>query len=195
MKRRTFIKSLSAVSASAFMPSAFKLSTMYKNASAAVNYAGTSVTAPGVMPQVINIFLYGGPSELSGNLTNIAEIETTSQNSYAAAFGDPRFPQLTEAEYPKLQYHISVLAPPEPLPCTSEDELLAALRPGVDGLVIEDQGHRATFLPSVWESLPTPTLFLQHLKTKAGLSNTHWSDTFSCQRYTVEEFGSHDRQA
>ena len=87
MKRRTFIKSLSAVGASAFMPSAFKLSTMYKQASAAVNYAGTSVTAPGVMPQVINIFLYGGPSELSGNLTNIAEIETTSQNSYAAAFG------------------------------------------------------------------------------------------------------------
>ena len=87
MKRRTFIKSLSAVSASAFMPSAFKLSSMYKHASAAVNYAGTNVTAPGVMPQVINIFLYGGPSELSGNLTNIAEIETTSQNSYAAAFG------------------------------------------------------------------------------------------------------------
>jgi hypothetical protein len=122
-------------------------------------------------------------------------IEDVANNAYAAAFGDPRFPPLTEAEYPKLQYHISVLAPPEPLPCTSEDELLAALRPGVDGLVIEDQGHRATFLPSVWESLPTPTLFLQHLKTKAGLSNTHWSDTFSCQRYTVEEFGSHDRQA
>ena len=87
MKRRTFIKSMGAVSASAFMPSAFKLSTMYKNASAAVNYAGANVTAPAVMPQVINIFLYGGPSELSGNLTNIQDIENNSQNSYANAFG------------------------------------------------------------------------------------------------------------
>jgi hypothetical protein len=87
MKRRTFIKSMGAVGASAFMPSAFKLSTMYKNASAAVNYAGTNVAAPSVMPQVINIFLYGGPSELSGNLTNIQDIENNSQNSYANAFG------------------------------------------------------------------------------------------------------------
>ena len=78
---------MGAVSASAFMPSAFKLSTMYKNASAAVDYAGTNVTAPAVMPQVINIFLYGGPSELSGNLTNIQDIENNSQNSYANAFG------------------------------------------------------------------------------------------------------------
>jgi len=87
MKRRTFIKSMGAVSASAFMPSAFKLSTMYKNASAAVDYAGTTVTAPNVMPQVINIFLYGGPSELSGNLTNIQDIHDNSQNSYTNAFG------------------------------------------------------------------------------------------------------------
>ena len=78
---------MGAVSASAFMPSAFKLSTMYKNASAAVDYAGANVTAPAVMPQVINIFLYGGPSELSGNLTNIQDIENNSQNSYANAFG------------------------------------------------------------------------------------------------------------
>jgi hypothetical protein len=61
---------------------------MYKNASAAVDYAGANVTAPAVMPQVINIFLYGGPSELSGNLTNIQDIENSSQNSYANAFGD-----------------------------------------------------------------------------------------------------------
>ena len=87
MKRRTFLKSMGAVSASAFMPSAFNLSTMYKNANAAVNYAGANVTAPAIMPQVINIFLYGGPSELSGNLTNIQDIENNSQNSYANAFG------------------------------------------------------------------------------------------------------------
>ena len=61
--------------------------SMYKTASAAVDYSAATVVAPPVMPQVINIFLYGGPSELSGNLTNIQEIEDNSQNSYAAGFG------------------------------------------------------------------------------------------------------------
>jgi len=61
---------------------------MYKTASAAVDYSSATVVAPTVMPQVINIFLYGGPSELSGNLTNIQDIEDNSQNSYADGFGD-----------------------------------------------------------------------------------------------------------
>jgi len=94
MKRRSFIKSMGAVSASALMPStwptAFNMSTMYKAANAAVDYAGVQVDAPAIMPQVINIFLYGGPSELSGNLTNIVDIDANSQNSYATAFGDGR---------------------------------------------------------------------------------------------------------
>ncbi len=37
---------------------------------------------PAVVPQVIHIFLYGGPSELAGNLTNIGEINANSQNPY-----------------------------------------------------------------------------------------------------------------
>lgn len=92
MKRRNFLKSMSAVSASALLPSswptAFNMSTMYKSADAAVDYAGAQVAAPAIMPQVINIFLYGGPSELSGNLTNIVDIDNSSQNSYATAFGN-----------------------------------------------------------------------------------------------------------
>ena len=91
MKRRSFIKSLGAVGASAVLPStwprAFDMSTMYKSANAAIDYAGAQISAPEYMPQVINIFLYGGPSELSGNLTNIVDIDTNSQNSYATAFG------------------------------------------------------------------------------------------------------------
>jgi len=92
MKRRNFIKSMGAVGASALLPSAwptaFNMSTMYRAASAAVDYTGAQIAAPAVMPQVINIFLYGGPSELSGNLTNIADINLNSQNSYTGAFGD-----------------------------------------------------------------------------------------------------------
>jgi hypothetical protein len=40
---------------------------------------------PSVMPQIIHVFLYGGPSELAGNLTNIEDIASNSQNPYPAA--------------------------------------------------------------------------------------------------------------
>ncbi len=80
---------MGAVGASALLPStwptAFNMSTMYKAADAAIDYAGAQIAAPATMPQVINIYLYGGPSELSGNLTNIVDIDANSQNSYAAA--------------------------------------------------------------------------------------------------------------
>ena len=35
-----------------------------------------------------------------------------------------------------------------------ETDLINQLRPGIDGLVILAGGRRATFLPTVWESLP-----------------------------------------
>ena len=99
MKRRSFIKSLGAVGASAVLPStwprAFNMSTMYKSANAAIDYAGARITAPSIMPQVINIFLYGGPSELSGNLTNIVDINNNSQNPYDATGA---FPGITELQ-------------------------------------------------------------------------------------------------
>ncbi len=37
---------------------------------------------PAVLPQIIHVFLYGGPSELAGNLTNIEDINANSQNPY-----------------------------------------------------------------------------------------------------------------
>ncbi len=90
MNKRNFLKSVAALGGSALLPSSLNPLAMYKTASAAVDYSAATVVAPDVMPQVINIFLYGGPSELSGNLTNMAGpdgIEANSQNSYATAFG------------------------------------------------------------------------------------------------------------
>jgi AmmeMemoRadiSam system protein A len=113
-------------------------------------------------------------------------VEDVADNAYAAAFRDPRFPTLTQDEYPMLQYHISVLNPPEPMTFTSEDDLLKQIRPNIDGLVLSDKGMRGTFLPSVWESLPTAEQFLSHLKQKAGLPADYWSDTVKVERYTVE---------
>ena len=116
-----------------------------------------------------------------------ALVEDVADNAFAAAFRDPRFPRLSDAEYDQLQYHISVLDKPQPMQFTSEQELLEQIRPGVDGLVLHDKHNRGTFLPSVWESLPDKESFLQHLKLKAGLSPNYWSDTVKVERYTVED--------
>ncbi|MDH3672154.1 MAG: AmmeMemoRadiSam system protein A [Gammaproteobacteria bacterium] len=108
------------------------------------------------------------------------------KNARAAAFDDPRFGALTQVEFENLHIHISVLSSPEIIDCASEDELLRQLRPGIDGVILEDGTSRATYLPSVWEVLPDPHNFLQQLKCKAGLSLDHWSETMKVQRYTTE---------
>lgn len=113
-------------------------------------------------------------------------IKDIAQNAYAAAFRDPRFAPLTPDEYPKITKHISILSKSSPISFSSEEDLLRQIRPGIDGLILSDRGYRGTFLPSVWEQLSTPELFLQHLKMKAGLSPNHWSDTLKVERYTVE---------
>jgi AmmeMemoRadiSam system protein A len=115
-------------------------------------------------------------------------VQDVARNAYAAAFLDHRFTPLTETELPRLDLHISLLSPLEPLPAGSREDLLARLRPGIDGLLLEDPPHRAIFLPQVWESLPDPVDFFGELLLKAGLSRRHWSDNLRFYRYSVEEF-------
>jgi uncharacterized protein len=106
--------------------------------------------------------------------------------AHAAAYRDPRFPGLSAEEFDRIELHISVLSPPEPLAFASEEELLGQLRPGVDGLILSERYARGTFLPSVWEQLAEPREFLARLKQKAGLSPDHWSDMIRVERYTTE---------
>lgn len=117
-------------------------------------------------------------------------VEDTARNAFAAAFEDPRFPPLAAGELHRLSIQVSVLSPPEAVPCTSRTDLLAQLRPGIDGLILEERGQRATFLPSVWEQLPDPGEFLAHLCRKAGLPSTHWSASLAVSRYTTESFAA-----
>jgi len=109
-------------------------------------------------------------------------------NAYHAAFSDPRFAPLSAGQLPGLELHISVLSPLEPLAIRSEDDLLAQLRPGLDGLVLEDGAQSATFLPAMWPRLQTPRTFVRVLKEKAELPADHWSPTIRAYRYTVDEF-------
>ena len=114
--------------------------------------------------------------------------EDIAANSYAAAFTDPRFPPLSADELVELDIHLSILSPAEAMSYQSETELIQLLRPNVDGLILDDGLHKATFLPSVWESLPNPVDFVHHLKHKAGLPVNYWSDDLRAYRYSAECF-------
>jgi AmmeMemoRadiSam system protein A len=115
-------------------------------------------------------------------------VESVWHNAQQAAFADPRFPPLTASELGEIEIHVSILGPREAMTVGSEQDLLDQLRPGVDGLVIEDGPHRATFLPAVWESLSDPADFVRELKRKAGLPADHWSSRLSAWRYSTESF-------
>lgn len=114
-------------------------------------------------------------------------LDDVAENAVRAALNDPRFPPLTAAELDGLDLSVSVLTPPVVLPAASEADLLAKLRPGIDGLIIEDGGRRALFLPAVWESLPEPPRFLAHLRQKAGMPPGHWSASFRCWVFQAVE--------
>lgn len=111
-------------------------------------------------------------------------------NAAASAFADPRFAPVTQAELAALRIEISVLGPLEPVAAASEMELRALLVPLRDGVVLAWRGHRATFLPQVWESLPDPRRFLAELKRKAGLPADFWARDLRICRYEVEKIGA-----
>lgn len=114
--------------------------------------------------------------------------EEVWQDAWASAFRDPRFPPLSATEWPTVHLHVSVLEPPRAIQFASEQELIARLRPGIDGLIVECHGARATFLPSVWEHIEDPSEFVRQLKTKAGWPADFWSPDLRASIYAVEEF-------
>ena len=106
-------------------------------------------------------------------------------NALAAAFEDPRFAPLAMRELDVTTVEVSLLSPAQRFDVADEDDLLARLEPGVDGLVLELGRARATFLPQVWEALPDPRDFVGALKRKAGLPANFWSPEIRISRYTV----------
>ena len=109
--------------------------------------------------------------------------QAVANAAFNAAFRDPRFAPLQADEIEKLQVEVSVLSSMELIAVDTRQALLDDLQPGVDGLLLEDQGHRATFLPQVWEKMSTADEFVGQLMLKAGLAAGYWSSTIRCYRY------------
>lgn len=108
------------------------------------------------------------------------------RSALSAAFSDPRFASVEPHEFVELDLHISLLSRPQSLSILTEADLVAVVRPGIDGLILSDESHQGVFLPSVWEQVATPREFVRRLKQKAGFSPDHWSPWLRVERFTAE---------
>lgn len=113
-------------------------------------------------------------------------------NAQSAAFSDPRFKPMTPAEWANTQTEVSMLSAPKPIQFADEDDLLEKIVAGEDGLILEAPGHRGTFLPQVWESLPDKMQFLTQLKQKAGLPADFRTGRCRVLRYRVIKWKQSD---
>lgn len=119
-------------------------------------------------------------------------LDDVRHNAVAAAFHDSRFTPLTQQELALILVEVSLLSPHKTLNFINENDALAQLRPGIDGVILQWGRLRSTFLPQVWEQLPTPEQFMAHLKRKAGLSEQFWTDEIKLSRYTVSQWKEQD---
>ncbi len=125
-----------------------------------------------------------------GNLTpKESVLEGVKRNAVNAAFHDPRFSSLTAAELDRTDIEVSILTEPLPLAYRDSQDLIQKLRVNVDGVIIRKGHASATFLPQVWEQLPRPENFLDHLCMKAGLPTDAWkSSELEVLTYLVQYF-------
>lgn len=133
--------------------------------------------------------------DLRGCIGSIAAhrplLQDVRANAVAAAFRDPRFEPLLESEFARTSVEVSLLSPMQAMAFDSEQDALSQLRPGVDGVIFEYAQRRSTFLPQVWEQLPTPETFMAQLKRKAGLAADFWAPEVKLSRYTVDKWKEH----
>ena len=120
-------------------------------------------------------------------------LEGVEENAINAAFGDPRFPAMTEDELEDIEIEVSVLTMPRVLEYTDADDLKAKLRPGIHGVILSRGWQRSTFLPQVWDQLPNVEDFLGNLCRKAGMERTCWMDSDIQVRVYEAEYFSEQR--
>jgi AmmeMemoRadiSam system protein A len=114
--------------------------------------------------------------------------EDIRQHAVAAALYDYRFPAVEAHEVKDICIEVSILTEPKRLEYEDPEDLLQLLRPMIDGVIISDGVRRATFLPQVWERIPSPSLFLSMLCEKASLPSNAWqTQKLQVSIYQVED--------
>lgn len=114
--------------------------------------------------------------------------EDLLHNAKSAAVEDPRFQPLRKDEYDAVKVEVSLLTPPISVTYNSVDELREKVQKGVDGVILKHGQYKATFLPQVWDQLPTFDMFFSHLCRKAGLHEQCLDAKPEISLYRVEKY-------
>jgi len=136
----------------------------------------------------------GEEPELHGCIGSFAQRpfgETVQGTAVSAAFEDPRATPLGPSDLDDLDLEISLLSPTTPIQFDSEEEARAALRPGVDGVILRWRHphggfSQGLFLPQVGPTFPGPPPFLLRLDRKAALPPPFLAPAVVPERFTVE---------
>ncbi len=99
-------------------------------------------------------------------------LDDVIENAQKAAFADPRFKPLSYEEFKYCSVELSILTPAVKLEYKDTADLKAKIEAGVHGVILELDGKRATYLPQVWEQIPTFEEFFESLSKKAGFSKS-----------------------
>ncbi|KJS00106.1 MAG: hypothetical protein VR65_14510 [Desulfobulbaceae bacterium BRH_c16a] len=142
------------------------------------------------MATFITLKISGNLRGCIGNLVPAGTLwEGIRNNTLNAAFHDQRFPPLKAGELQRVHIDISILSPPQPIDYENSNDLQSRLRPEFDGVILRDGWRSATFLPQVWQQLPSPDQFLNNLCLKAGLPEQSWREKrLAIETYQVQCF-------
>ncbi|MBN1210476.1 MAG: AmmeMemoRadiSam system protein A [Myxococcaceae bacterium] len=110
------------------------------------------------------------------------------ENARGAAHRDPRFQPLQRNELDGVRFEVSLLSALERVEVETQQEAVAKLRPGVDGVLLQWGPHRGVFIPKMWRQLPDPVQFLAFLRKKAGLPRGEWLSGTRMWRFTAEDW-------
>ena len=113
-------------------------------------------------------------------------IDATMEVALAAAFNDPRFPEVSDKEFENLEFEVTVLTKPEIIEVAHPDQYFDEIEIGRDGLIIQKGYARGLLLPQVAvENMFSIEEFLDHTCMKAGISSDSWMDE-SCDVFKFQ---------
>lgn len=113
------------------------------------------------------------------------------EHAYSSAFEDTRFPPVNVDELEELTIKVSILSSPTNFNYFKTEDIFDYFSSKKVGVIISaGVFNRATFLPDVWNDLPSVEDFFSHLCIKAGLAKDYWrNNKINIQTYTTETFG------
>jgi uncharacterized protein len=116
--------------------------------------------------------------------------EAIARSAVAAATEDPRFVRVPRKELDRLTVEVSVLTVPVPLAAGTPEAMVAEVKIGRDGLIVDGRGTSGLLLPQVGpEQGWTSEELLDGTCEKAGLPAGAWRDPkVRVRRFEAEIF-------